>query len=81
MLAGADLAADAARFPGPVLIAAGSADTITPAAGCEALARVFPRGEFRLLEGAGHLSYLDAAEAVNVLVAGFAGTLREEATQ
>ncbi len=73
MLAHAYLPDDAARYPGPVLVAGASADTITPPAGCAALARAFPHAEFRLLDGPGHLSYLDAPDAVNALVATFAG--------
>lgn len=72
MLAGGSLADDAARYGGPVLVVAASADTITPPAGCEAIAAAFPRASYRLLQGPGHLSYLDAPEAVNALVAEFA---------
>jgi pimeloyl-ACP methyl ester carboxylesterase len=52
-----------------VLVVAGRHDTITPAAGCERIARAFPQGAFRLLEEAGHLSYLDSAETVNRIIA------------
>jgi pimeloyl-ACP methyl ester carboxylesterase len=72
MLSGGSLADDAVRYDGPVQVVAASADTITPPAGCEAIARAFPRGEYRLLEGSGHLSYLDAPDTVNALVAEFA---------
>jgi pimeloyl-ACP methyl ester carboxylesterase len=72
MLAGGNLADDAARYHGPVQVVAASADTITPPAGCEAIARAFPRGEYRLLEGSGHLSYLDAPDTLNALIAEFA---------
>jgi pimeloyl-ACP methyl ester carboxylesterase len=73
MLAHAHLADDAAHYGGPVLVVGASADTITPPAGCAAIAKAFPRGEYRLLEGPGHLSYLDAPDAVNALIAEFAG--------
>lgn len=73
MLAHAHLPDDAARYPGPVLVAGASADTITPPEGCAAIARAFPHGEYRLLDGPGHLSYLDAPDAVNALIAAFAG--------
>jgi pimeloyl-ACP methyl ester carboxylesterase len=72
MLANGRLADDAARYPGPVLVVGTTADTITPPAGCEAIARAFPGGRFRLLEGPGHLSYLDVPATVNALVAEFA---------
>ncbi len=68
MLAHGRLADDAGRYAGPVLVVAGGHDTITPAPGCEAIARAYPRGAFRLLEGAGHLSYLDSAGTVNRLI-------------
>jgi pimeloyl-ACP methyl ester carboxylesterase len=74
MLAGGSLADDAACYDGPVLAVAASADTITPPAGCEAIARAFPGGAYRLLEGPGHLAYLDAPDAVNALVAEFAAS-------
>ncbi len=72
MLANGRLVEDAALYPGPVLVVGTSADTITPPAGCEQIARAFPRGRFRLLEGPGHLSYLDVPAAVNTLIAEFA---------
>jgi pimeloyl-ACP methyl ester carboxylesterase len=69
MLANGRLVDDAARYPGPVLVVGTTADTITPPAGCERIARAFPAGRFRLLEGPGHLSYLDVPATVNALVA------------
>ena len=38
MLAGAHLPEDVARYPGPLLVACGSADTVTPEPGCRAIA-------------------------------------------
>ncbi len=73
-LANGRLVEDAARYAGPVLVIAGSADTITPPAGCERIARAFPRGTYRLLDGPGHLSYLDAPATVNALIADFAAS-------
>jgi pimeloyl-ACP methyl ester carboxylesterase len=72
MLAHAALAEDAAHYDGPVLVVGASADTITPPAGCAAIAKAFSRGEYQLLVGPGHLSYLDAPDAVNTLIAEFA---------
>jgi pimeloyl-ACP methyl ester carboxylesterase len=71
MLANAWLVEDAARFAGPVLVVAGTADTVTPPADCERIAGAFPRATFRLLEGAAHLSYLDAPATVNAIIAEF----------
>jgi len=79
MLAGGSLADDAARYDGPVLVVAASGDTITPPAGCRAIAAAFPQGSYRVLEGIGHLSYLDAPETVNALVAEFAARCLKEA--
>jgi pimeloyl-ACP methyl ester carboxylesterase len=72
MLAHGRLVEDAARYPGPVLVVAASADTITPPAGCERIACAFPHARYRLLDGPGHLSYLDAPATVNALIAEFA---------
>ncbi len=73
-LAHGRLVEDAARYPGPVLVVAGSADTITPPAGCERIAAAFPHGTYRLLDGLGHLSYLDAPATVNAIIADFAAS-------
>lgn len=74
MLAHGRLVEDAARYAGRVLVVAGSVDTITPPAGCERIARAFPRADYRLLDGPGHLSYLDAPAVVNDIIAGFAAS-------
>lgn len=67
MLADADVATDLARVSCPVVVASGSADTITPPKGCEALARsigapYMPLGEV------GHSCALEAAAQVNTLL-------------
>lgn len=80
MLASGSLAEDAARYRGPVLVVGASADTITPPRGCEAIAAAFPQGSYRLLEGIGHLSYLDAPETVNALIGDFAAACLGKAT-
>ena len=80
MLAHGRLIEDAARYSGPVLVVAGSADTITPPAGCERIARAFPRASYRLLEGPAHLSYLDAPAIVNGIIADFAASCTQGAT-
>ncbi|MCZ7564823.1 MAG: alpha/beta fold hydrolase [Burkholderiales bacterium] len=79
MLANGRLAEDAARYAGPVLVVAADADTITPLAECQRIARAFPRARFRMVEGAGHLSYLDSPEVVNDAVTEFAARCAEEA--
>ena len=80
MLAGGSLADDAAGYSGPVLVVGASADTITPPAACAATAAAFPQGAYRLLEGVGHLSYLDAPDRVNALICDFAAACFGAAT-
>ena len=46
-------------------------DVITPEAGCKKIAAAFARGEYRTLPGIGHVPHMEAAEAVNRLIAGF----------
>jgi pimeloyl-ACP methyl ester carboxylesterase len=51
----------------PIMVASGAADTITPAAGCESLAR--ERGvPYRTLGPVGHACPLEAAATVNQLL-------------
>lgn len=73
MLADADVCADARGYPGPVLVACGSEDGITPEAACREIALAFPNAEYRSLPGLGHASYIENPEAVNAIVAEFAG--------
>jgi len=79
MLANGTLANDAASYRGPVLVVAASADTITPPRDCEKIAGAFPRAKYRLLEGPGHLSYVEAPDVVNALIAEFAAMRAQEA--
>jgi pimeloyl-ACP methyl ester carboxylesterase len=62
---------DARRFQKKVLVACGSEDVITPEDGCKAIARAFPRGEYRTLAGIGHAPQIEAADQVNQAIAGF----------
>jgi len=73
MLAHGALTKDAARYDGPVLVVASSADTITPPQDCERIAGAFPHATFRTLAGPGHLSYVESPDVVNALIAEFAG--------
>lgn len=70
-LAQGRLGADARRYGKKVLVACGSEDIITPEAGCKAIARAFPRGEYRTLDGIGHAPHVEAPERINDLIAGF----------
>jgi pimeloyl-ACP methyl ester carboxylesterase len=68
MLANGDTGIDAARYGGPVLVACGSEDRITPEAGCRLIAADFPRAQYQSLPGLGHASYIDAPGLVNPLL-------------
>lgn len=67
MLAGGDLLGDLQRLHCPVLVASGSADTITPAAGCERLAAQVG-APYVSLGPVGHSCALEAAEQVHRLL-------------
>src|SRR5437868_1944891 len=70
-LAQGSLVSEARRYGKKVLVACGSEDVITPEAGCKKIAAAFARGEYRTLPGIGHVPHMEAAEAVNRLIAGF----------
>ena len=70
-LAQGQLVADAKRYGKKVLVACGAEDVITPEAGCKAVARAFPRGEYRSLPGIGHAPHVEAPKLINELIAGF----------
>ena len=55
----------------PTLVIHGSDDRLVPVANARALAWAVPRSRLRVLEGAGHLVFIEEAEAVNGEVASF----------
>jgi pimeloyl-ACP methyl ester carboxylesterase len=67
LLADADLAGLLAAVKAPCVVASGAADTITPPAGCEALARD-AHAPYRSLGPVGHVCALEGADAVNALL-------------
>jgi pimeloyl-ACP methyl ester carboxylesterase len=67
MLSGGDIDADLAGLTCPIQVAGGSADTITPAAACQALAQRFG-ASWTDLGAVGHSCPLEAATAVNRLI-------------
>lgn len=69
MLASGRLIEDVARYPGPLLVACGSADTVTPEPGCRAIAAAALQGEYRSLPGLGHACYAEDPATVNALLA------------
>ena len=69
MLASGRLIEDVARYRGPLLVACGSADTVTPEPGCRAIAAAALQGEYRSLPGLGHACYAEDPATVNALLA------------
>ena len=59
------------RLDIPTLVITASADTLIPPAATQATAEAIPGSEFRMIEGAGHLSNLEAPEAFNALLREF----------
>ena len=55
----------------PTLVIHGSADRYVPVSNAYALARAVPGAELRVLDGAGHLVFIERAEEVNGEVASF----------
>ena len=65
MLFGGDIHADAREIRMPVLVVCGGDDTVTPPAGCRAVAGSFPQARFEILPGLGHASYVEGPDAFN----------------
>lgn len=70
-LANGNLREDAAFYKEKVLVACGSADTITPEAGCREIAQAFPSAAYRTLPGLGHASQAEGPELVNQMIREF----------
>lgn len=68
MLSGGDILADLQALSCPVLVASGSADTITPAKACQAMASA-AGASYLSLGPVGHACALEAGDAVNALLA------------
>ena len=72
MLAGAHLPEDVARYPGPLLVACGSADTVTPEPGCRAIAAAALRaGKHVLVEKPIARTSIEARRIADSIVARF----------
>lgn len=63
-----DLAAYVATNAGPVAVAVGAQDAITPPAGCQTLAEV-AGVPLQTIGGAGHASYIETPDTLNALLA------------
>lgn len=71
-LANGNLREDAPYCRGRVLVACGSADTVTPEPGCREIAAAFPNGAYRTLPGLGHASQIEGPAEVNEMISRFA---------
>ncbi len=71
-LAQGNLREDAPHYAGRVLVACGSADTVTPEAACREIAARFPKSSFKSLPGLGHASQIEGPEEVNRMIGDFA---------
>ena len=67
LLAQSDVLTDLKQWSGPLVVASGRADTITPASGCQALAQACDVA-WHDLGDVGHACALEAAPAVNALL-------------
>lgn len=70
LLANADLAADVAKFAGPVAVAVGAEDTITPPASCERIA-LAAHTRLQIIPRAGHAGYIEAGTEYTALIDAF----------
>ena len=59
MLGQADILADVAAIAAPALVLCGSADGVTPEAGCRRIADALPGAIYRQLPGLGHAAYIE----------------------
>jgi pimeloyl-ACP methyl ester carboxylesterase len=64
MLAQGDLLGDLAQLTCPIAVASGSADSITPPAGCQVVA-VHVNAPYTAIAGAGHACAIEASDAVS----------------
>jgi pimeloyl-ACP methyl ester carboxylesterase len=71
-LAQGSLREDAPHYPGRVLVACGTADTVTPEAGCREIAARFPNSSYTSLPGLGHASPIEGSDEVNRMIGQFA---------
>lgn len=66
-------------YDGPALVVCGSEDQITPPADNERVAQALKRAQFALIDGIGHVPYVEAPERFNAVVDGFLATLEQRA--
>jgi pimeloyl-ACP methyl ester carboxylesterase len=71
-LANGNIREDAPFYKGSTLVACGSADSVTPEAGCRDIASTFPKAAYRTLPGLGHASPAEGPALVNAMIREFA---------
>jgi pimeloyl-ACP methyl ester carboxylesterase len=71
-LANGRLVEDARFFQKPVLVVCGTEDKITPEAGCKAVARAYPKGQYRSLPKLGHVAHIEDPAQLNAMITDFA---------
>lgn len=70
-LAQGRLVEDARHFRKKVLVVCGTEDTVTPEAGCKAVAAAFPNAEYRSLPDLGHCAQIEDPAGTNAMIAAF----------
>jgi pimeloyl-ACP methyl ester carboxylesterase len=78
-LAQGDLLADLEGCTAPALVLCGAEDVVTPPDGNRAAAAALVNSRFALLDGVGHLPYVEAPDRFNRLVGDFLAGLQEAA--
>lgn len=71
-----DRSGDLASIRVPTLVICGREDILTPPAESESMHAVIPRSRLEIIEGAGHLANLEAAEEFNRSLGSFLETIR-----
>lgn len=71
MLGRADLLGQAPRLSQPALVLSGTADEVTPEAGCRRIAAALPRADYVPLPGLGHACYVEDAQAFDAALLHF----------
>ena len=66
-----DDSAEVGRIGSPTLVIHGSEDRYVPPSNARGLAETIPNARLRILEGAGHLVFIEQAAEVNMEVSAF----------
>jgi 3-oxoadipate enol-lactonase len=71
MLSLADILAELQGCRAPALVVCGAEDQVTPPDSNRRVAAAIPGARFELIDGAGHLPYVEVPERFNALVGAF----------